>query len=196
MSQDIIKLTHLSEFISSINDIRDAYEGGHSLKTSQLVEKLARAKHLPSDEIEILSRAALVHDAGKIFIEDPPLNKSTRLSYLDYQEIRQHPVLGEKLFCSMEWEDEKTESIVSDVILHHHENWDGSGYPGRQTGDAISIHARIMHVCDVYDALTSPRPYHIIMSKSVALEAMQKMTGSFDPELLELFVEIMQNEHE
>ena len=139
---------------------------------------------LPSQEIEKVQLAGLLHDIGKIGIDEKILQKPARLTPDEYKEIQKHPVIGESIM--------KHINALKDVlpgIRNHHERWDGRGYPDKLKGKKIPLLGRIIALADTYDAITSDRPYRKGASSKYALEEITRCAGSqFDPELARIFV--------
>jgi len=155
----------------------------HSISVSALMILFGR--HLGFDEalVQMLGTAGLLHDVGKLEIPLEVLNKEGRLSEDEINMIRDHPVKGHAILSRQEGMSE----IVLDVCLNHHERIDGKGYPHRLSGSQVSLHARVAAICDVYDALTSVRPYRAPWSAGKALKWMLSSEGHFDRRLLKKF---------
>ena len=164
-------------------DEKDPYTKGHSDRVASLSLLLARELHLSTGTLKTVVAAALLHDIGKILIDDAVLKKSGRLTAEEFSHIKNHPDMGITLLEGKEfpWD-------VKPAIRHHHEKFDGSGYPLGLIGDAIPLTARIIGLADVFDALTSDRPYRAAFTVEQALSVMTRESGtSFDPELLAAF---------
>ena len=163
----------------------DDYTYMHSVAVCALMVALARQLGLNEKEVREAGMAGLLHDLGKAVMPMDVLNKPGKLSDDEFRVIKSHPVEGHRLLA----EGKKVSDIVLDVCLHHHEKVDGSGYPERLTGDQISLFAKMGAVCDVYDAITSNRPYK---SGWDPAEAILKMTewskGHFDEKVFQAFV--------
>lgn len=174
----ILKLTRLKSI--------DAYTYTHSVAVSTIM--VAFARHLALDEAEIheLGVAGLMHDIGKVAISPAILTKASTLSDHEIEIVRRHPVDGHDLVKAGAFSD-----VVLDVTRHHHEKIDGSGYPDALAGEAISRPARIAAICDVYDAVTSLRPYKRAWSSAEALTQMARWHGHFDRELLVEFAALL-----
>ncbi len=166
---------------------RDYYTGSHSEEVAQIAQRVARALALPEDQVERIGAAARVHDIGKIAIPDNILLKQDGLTEEEWQVIKQHPVVSAELLQGLEIYDESIE-----IIKHHHENWDGSGYPEGLKGEEIPLGARILAVADVYDALTSDRPYRKAFAVDEACEIIEGMGGKeLDPRVVETFLKVV-----
>jgi putative two-component system response regulator len=142
---------------------------------------------VPSAELELLKFAAQIHDIGKIAINEFIVNKPGRFTEAEYLMIQHHAQLGASLIEKLELDPR-----IHRSILHHHENFDGTGYPDRLAGDQIPLEARIIRITDTYDALTSNRGYRPAYSHREAISIMERERHCFDPELLKIFFK-MQN---
>ena len=175
------------EFVGSLAnalDARDGYTAGHSLRVSQLSCAIASVMQLAPADIERLRIGALLHDIGKIGISDSVLRKPTRLTDEETELLKQHPVIGRRILEGVQG----FAPFLAAVELHH-ENWDGSGYPHGQSGEETPIDARIIHVADSYDAMTTHRPYRRGLSHDEAIAELMEYAGTqFDPRIVEAFV--------
>ena len=161
-----------------------AGRGKHSVAVAALMMALSRSNGCDEQTIKLAGMAGLLHDLGKVAMPDHILNKPGKLTEAEFEVMRGHPQAGAKLLQALT--DMPAEVI--DACLHHHEKVDGNGYPGKLVGDQISLIARMAAICDVYDAITSNRPYHKGDDPSIALSRMAKWPGHFDAELFQLFV--------
>jgi len=167
-------------------EARDPYTYGHSRKVSSYAVALAEAIGLPSEKVPVVSTAALLHDIGKIGIPDEVLNKVGKLEAETWELIQSHSKLSATIVGHVV-------SLVSclPAILHHHERWDGTGYPSGLKGEAIPLEARILAIADAFDAMTSPRPYREPLSYKKVLDELKRCSGTqFDPKLVEAFLPI------
>ncbi|MGQ9733662.1 MAG: HD-GYP domain-containing protein, partial [Candidatus Bipolaricaulia bacterium] len=163
---------------------RDHYTGAHSEAVAQLAQQVARALGLPEDEVEKIGAAARVHDLGKVAIPDSILFKEDGLTNDEWEVIKQHPVRSAELLKGLEIYDGSIE-----IIRHHHEHWDGTGYPNGLKGEQIPLGARILALADIYNALITDRPYRKAYSKEEALEIIRGMSGKeLDPRVVEAFL--------
>jgi HD-GYP domain-containing protein (c-di-GMP phosphodiesterase class II) len=184
-------LNSIRTLVSVIN-AKDRYTFGHSERVTDHAMKLAARFGLPQEQIHLLGYAAFLHDIGKIEIDRQVLNKVERLTDEEWKMIQHHPEWGSKIVKAMP----KLRPIVP-VILYHHENFDGSGYPNGLKGHAIPILARIIRVADSYDAMVSHRPYKKSLSMAEALDEIRTYSGTqFDPELADVFIEMIQEDQE
>ncbi|NNF14782.1 MAG: HD domain-containing protein [Gemmatimonadetes bacterium] len=164
----------------------DRYTQGHCVRVANLACDLARAAGLTDGELTWFRMGALLHDVGKVSVPPEILNKTGRLTEKEWQIMRRHPERGVELLAEVEfpWD-------IRPMVLHHHERWDGSGYPYGLAGSDIPLAARILCVADVFDALTTTRSYRRAFSAPAALEIMEADVGRlFDPELFRLFREL------
>ncbi len=177
--------TYLQAITSLVRamEAKDPYTGGHSTRVAETACELGRFIGLAPSDIQLLEWAGMMHDIGKIGVRDDVLQKTGRLTAEEFEHIKTHPV---KSFNVLEPID-ALQSILS-AVRHHHEHYDGSGYPDGLRGEKIPFFARILQVADVWDALTSTRPYRASMSKEKAIEIMRQEAGhTMDPQLVKQF---------
>ena len=166
---------------------KDTYTLGHSERVSTYAVMLGEALNLSLNEISILQYAGLLHDIGKIEIPKDVLNKAGSLTCEEFELVKMHPVYSANILESLADIDQ-----LVDFVKHHHEKYNGTGYPSGLYGNQISLGARILCIADSYDAMISERPYCGAKSTDEALEELQKCAGEqFDPELVEVFSSIM-----
>jgi putative two-component system response regulator len=163
---------------------KDPYTHGHCERLADYSARLGAQLDLPEEEITALRRAGIVHDVGKIAVPDAILLKPGRLTPDEWTIIREHSVVGERICAPL-----KSFRLVLPVIRHHHEKLDGSGYPDGLRGDAIPVTARVLQIVDVYDALTTDRPYKKAFSITEALQTMKEEVGKgwWDPQVFDQF---------
>jgi HD-GYP domain-containing protein (c-di-GMP phosphodiesterase class II) len=165
-------------------DARDRYTCGHSERVARLVRRLGEQIGLDGPQLEQLYLAGLLHDVGKIAVSDTLLKKPERLTDEEFAALARHPVIGWSMLHEL-----PALRHVAAGVLHHHECYDGSGYPDRLAGEAIPLDARIIAICDAYDAMTSDRPYRSGMPDQLAVSVLSKAAGSqWDPRLVEAFL--------
>jgi putative nucleotidyltransferase with HDIG domain len=162
----------------------DEYTYMHSVAVCALMIALARQLGLNEALVREAGLAGLLHDIGKMVIPDAVLNKPGKLTDSEFATVRDHPVAGSQMLL----ESKQLSALVLDVCLHHHEKMDGSGYPHRLAGEQISLYARMGTVCDVYDAITSNRPYKAGWDPAESIRKMAEWKGHFDPEVFQAFV--------
>ena len=175
------------ESLSHALDLRDRETEGHSRRVTELTLKLAQALGMSDEEIMHIRRGALLHDVGKIGIPDAILHKPDKLSEEEWTIMRKHPQLAYDMLYPIEYLRPALE-----IPLNHHEKWDGAGYPRRLEGETIPIAARLFAVVDVWDALTSNRPYRSAWSEKEALTYIRDQSGKhFDPQVVDLFFRVI-----
>ncbi len=170
-------------------DAKDHYTYGHSRKVSDYSVAMAETLGLPQDRIATIRAASLLHDIGKVGIPDSILSKEGPLTDEEWEPVRAHPKLGVEILRHII-------DLVNclPAILHHHEHYDGKGYPSGLKGDSIPIEGRILAIADAYDAMTSPRPYRKQLSSQQALNELKRCAGTqFDPELVDIFCRIIES---
>src|ERR1700674_2744817 len=171
------------EALARAIDARDPYTYGHSARVAAFSLEIADQLGYPKDKRESLRRAALLHDIGKIGIEDHILRKAGALNYIEAKEMREHPVIGHQMLKDVPF---LHSSLTG--IRHHHERWHGTHYPDTLGGETIPLQVRILSVADVFDALTSDRPYRQAMSVAEATETIEREAGrQFDPRVVTAF---------
>ena len=165
-------------------DARNAYTGSHSQRVAELAARVARHMDLPEDQIELTRLAASLHDLGKLAIPEELLRKPGPLTEPERMILERHPQIGFRMLESLGVD------TVADWVLHHHERWDGSGYPDGLPGDQIPLGARIIFVADAYDAMTSECVYRRRVSPQEAVEELERCAGTqFDPAIVSAFAE-------
>ena len=165
-------------------EAKDYYTGEHSENMVSIATALGKELKLAKEEIEILEHAAMLHDLGKIGIPDKILQKKGKLTKAEYEIIKKHPKIGAEIIRSIHFLRN-----VAPIVLYHHERYDGLGYSSGLKGDDIPLGARIIAVTDVYQALTSDRPYRKAYSKSDALKIIKESSGAqLDPDIVKVFL--------
>jgi response regulator RpfG family c-di-GMP phosphodiesterase len=168
-------------------EAKDPYTRGHSERVMRYAIGVAKKMGLPEDEIIAIGNAAILHDIGKIEISKFIINKPDRLSDEEYLEMKDHPAIGEIMIENIQFLEASRL-----MIRHHHERYDGMGYPDGLKGDEIPIGARIISVVDMYDALTTDRPYMKDPSKERAILNLREQKGkSLDPMIVDVFIEYL-----
>ncbi|KAF0220718.1 MAG: metal dependent [Geobacteraceae bacterium] len=168
-------------------DANDAYASGHSARVAGFAVKIGKAMGLASEELHSLEQAALFHDIGNIWVPDYISLKEGPLTAEEQAIIRKHPVMGAEMLDSV-----KSLRNFTPAVLHHHERFDGTGYPYGLKGLTIPLEARIMAVADAFDAMTSERPYRSAMLMREALEELYSNAGGqFDPRVVEAFLNVL-----
>ena len=177
------------EFVGSLAnalDARDRYTSGHSFRVSQTSCATAAAMGLSPEQVERIRIGALLHDIGKIGIPDRFLQKPGRLTNKEFAIVKEHPVIGRRIL-----EGVQGLAPYIEAVELHHENWDGTGYPKGQSREETPVDARIIHVSDAYDAMTTNRSYRRGMTHQQAIRELFTHAGTqFDPRIVEVFVRL------
>jgi HD-GYP domain-containing protein (c-di-GMP phosphodiesterase class II) len=171
-------------------EAKDYYTRGHSDGVTRYAVEIAQEMGLPEKEIEIIKHAGILHDLGKLGIDNAILRKPGKLTDEEYNLVKKHPELGENMLMPLKFlKDEKS------IVRHHHERFDGTGYPDGIKGKAIPLGARIIAVADTFDAITSDRPYRPIYPMNKAVEEIRECSGTqFDPSVVEAFLQLIKND--
>ena len=193
--KSLLRMKHLNDLLDRADTVilslanaieaKDKYCEGHNERISHYSLMLARAIGLSPKEQDIVKMAGILHDIGKIGVPDAILNKNGPLEKSEFETIFLHPVHGEKILKPLH-----SLKDVRDIVLYHHEWYNGGGYPEGLRGDEIPLLARIIAIADSYDAMTTTRPYREALEKQRAIEELRKHAGRmWDPELVEIFIE-------
>jgi putative nucleotidyltransferase with HDIG domain len=175
-------ITALAEAV----DKRDPFTSKHSWRVKEIAGDIGRVMHLGEGDLEALEWGGLLHDVGKIGVPDAVLLKQDRLTKEERTQMNSHPVLGAQII-----EPVKRLSRELPIIRHHHEWYNGSGYPDRLIGDEIPLLARVLHVADSFEAMTAARPYRMTpLTPEQAIAELRKFAGiQFDPKVVDAFVQ-------
>jgi HD-GYP domain-containing protein (c-di-GMP phosphodiesterase class II) len=172
-------------------DLRDKETEGHTQRVTKLGMRLAQQIGIPDDELIHIRRGALLHDIGKLGVPDHILLKSEALTEHELEIMKKHPIFANELLLPIRY----LKSAAIDIPYCHHEKWNGSGYPRGLKGEEIPLSARIFAVVDVWDALTSDRPYRKAWSEAKTLAYIQEQAGEhFDPQVVDAFLSLMGDE--
>jgi putative two-component system response regulator len=181
-----------SSFLNTITSLahaleaKDRYTSGHSRRVAQISVAIAREMGLSEAAIEKIRFAGQLHDIGKIGVREAVLNKPGRLTDEEFEHMGYHPEIGGRILAPV-----IDDAEVLGIVRHHHERYDGSGYPDRLAQEAIPLGARILAVADAFDAMTSERPYRGALGLDFALEEIERCAGSqFDPKVVAAFLSI------
>lgn len=178
------------ETLRTTVEAKDPYTKGHSDRVAAYSVLLGRKLGLSEEDIKTLQIGGLFHDIGKIGITDTILLKNEKLTDDEYSEIRNHPEIGVTILSKS-----KIFTNILPIVQHHHEKYDGSGYPGKLIGDTIPLLARIVSIADSFDAMASQRPYRYSLSVELIKRELEKNKGSqFDPNICDKFIEILEDD--
>jgi putative nucleotidyltransferase with HDIG domain len=171
--------------LSAAIEARDPYAKGHSSRVTVFAQAMARRIGLDKERVSILRLGALLHDVGKLAVPSSVLLKRGPLTEAEIGQMRRHPAAGARMLETL-----GAPSTILPVVLHHHERWDGTGYPTGRRGEEIPLEARVLCIVDSFDAMTSTRPYRAPRRPDDAWDELQRCAGTqFDPELVEAFAE-------
>ncbi len=177
--------------LTSLIDMKDSYTEGHSNRVRNLARSFSEYLRLPSAEIEKISVAGELHDIGKIGIPDSILKKSEKINDHEYEVIKNHPKMGAESIRSIKGFNE-----IAEIILHHHEKYDGTGYPDNLKGNEIPLGSRILSIVDAYDAMFHGRAYRKPYTKEQVLEIIRQAgPKQFDPLLSDQFLSFIKQEN-
>ena len=173
-------------------EAKDMYTRGHSDRVSEYSNLIGNRLGLNDSDIKLLQIGGLFHDIGKIGVPDSILLKEARLTDDEYSQIKNHPSIGAHILSNA--------TIFTDIIpivKHHHEKFDGTGYPGRLRGEDIPYLARIAAIADTFDAMTSIRPYRKALPIDIVKEEFKKYSGTqFDPDIAKAFLAVLETDYE
>lgn len=177
--------------LARIVEAKDGTTGDHCDRLSHLAVELGEAMGLAYDDLEALRRGGVLHDIGKVAIPDAVLLKKDRLNDAEWALMRQHPTIGAHLCSAL-----RTMRRTVEIIRYHHEKWNGSGYPSGLAGTDIPLLARVFQVVDVYDALSSERPYKPAMPPEQVIRTLREeaQRGFWDPDITALFLGILESD--
>lgn len=184
---DSINLSIIRAFCKAIG-IRDTYTKQHSEHVAALMVELAEYMRLPREGITIAYLAGIVHDVGKLGVPEQVLNKPGCLTDSEYESVKRHAIKGADILSDIDGF-----SLIASIVRHHHERFDGRGYPEGLRGESIPIYSRMLAVCDAYDAMTSARCYRKPYNIRQALDEIRRCAGTqFDPEISDAFIRFME----
>jgi HD domain-containing protein len=170
--------------VAAALDAQDPYLDGHSKRVARYAAITANRMGLPAEEVSLVRAAATIHDVGKLRVRDEVIRKPAELTDAEFEEVKRHPVHGADMVASLR------DPELTSIVRHHHERFDGGGYPDGLSGVGIPLGARIVAVADTFDALTSPRPYRPAASHKRALDVLVEEAGSqLDPAVVRAFLD-------
>lgn len=173
----------VAAFVTAI-DVNDPYTKKHSYRVAKIAVKIAKEMEIPHKKIETLKYACILHDIGKIGVDTDILIKSGPLTKKEYKQMKNHPKVGHKILYSLDFFKE-----ISDIILNHHERWDGKGYPNKIKQEEIPLLSRILFVADAYDCMTFDQSYRLAGDKNKAIEEIKRCAYTqFDPTVVQYFL--------
>jgi response regulator RpfG family c-di-GMP phosphodiesterase len=190
MVSESLRLSYLNiiRALAFAIEAKDPYTRGHSERVGNYAANLAKRMGLPEEQALVIGNAAILHDIGKVEIARSIIQKPARLTEIEYADMKSHPAIGEIMIEGIAFLKE-----AKPLIRHHHERWDGRGYPDGLQGEEIPLGSRIIAIADTYDALTTQRPYRNDTSKERAILKLREEKGKhLDPELVEGFIEMVQ----
>ena len=177
----------IAKALAQAIEAKDPYTHGHSARVVEYAVSIAQKLDLPEEEKELLKYAAMLHDIGKIGVKGIVLNNPNSLTSEEYVEIKKHPLVGEGIIQPIE-----LLQPIRPLIRHHHEWYNGKGYPDGLSGENIPLGARILAVADTYDAMKSDRPYRKALTEETAIQELKRGSGTqFEPKLVEVFLGIL-----
>lgn len=175
-----------------ILEARDHYTRGHSEKVAEYAEKIVSKIGFDREKAELIREAAVLHDIGKLGVEEKILNKKEKLTEAEWEAVKQHPIVGGEILKPVLVDGE-----MLAIIRGHHERYDGKGYPDEISGENIHLFAQILAVTDAYDAMTSSRAYRPALSKEEAIAELKKNSGSqFNADIVKVFLQVLAEEKE
>ena len=176
--------------LASALEARDACSRGHSERVAELSRRIAELIGLDPVDVEAVEEAGLLHDIGNISVPEPTLRQPGELTEVEWEAMRRHPIVGAQIIAPFEFL-----AGAVPLIRYHHERWDGSGYPDGLAGAAIPLGARVVAVADVFDALTSSRPYRPALPAAAALAHLVDAAGrTLDPGVVAACVSVVRGE--
>jgi|GEM_PF-940945 len=186
--------TYYQEMVEALSravDARDARAPGRAERTRARARALAVELGLPETLVQHVEHAALLHDVGKIAVDEAVLRKPGKLTPAEYEQVKRHPIIGHEILSSVRYLGTATQ-----MVLYHQERFDGTGYPEGLKGEEIPLGARIVSVLDAWDAMTSDRPYRKALGRAAALGQLKSAAGTqFDPKVVDAFLRVEAREH-
>lgn len=182
-----ILMSTLESLVTAL-EAKDSYSRGHSERVADLAATIAAEMQLPDDEVDIIRMAGLLHDVGNVGIRDDLLHRRGPLSDTEREQVREHVRIGVRIL-----EPIGQLASVTRLVACHHERWDGHGYPSGLAGEEIPLGARVLAAAEVYDALTTSRPYKVPVPRERALQIVESMAGNMlDPRVARSLIDLVQ----
>ena len=189
LREEIERIEDVFYGLVKIIDSKDAYTKGHSERVTKMSKMLAQNLSLSPDKVRLIEKAAKLHDIGKIGVPENILNKPGALSKEEYEQIKMHPVISEKICSSL-----PSLQPVLGIIRHHHERYDGKGYPDGLKAEKIPLESRIISVVDCFDAMATDRPYRPRLPKERIIAIFEAGAGTqWDKEIVEVFLKMIRS---
>jgi|HigsolmetaAR202D_1030399.scaffolds.fasta_scaffold00019_70 putative two-component system response regulator len=171
-------------------EAKDPYTQGHLFRLGIYAEAIGKRMGLSGAALNALRNGALLHDVGKVGIDEAIIRKQGPLSTSEYRAMQQHTLIGEHIVAPL-----RLGAVIGPIVRGHHERWDGKGYPDGLAGEAIPLGARIVAVADAFDAMTTQRPYNKVCSKREAIERLRRGKGIYwDPNVVEIFIDWLESD--
>jgi putative nucleotidyltransferase with HDIG domain len=181
------QLTLVARALANAEAAKDAFVRYHAQRTASIARHFAEALGFKGDQVTEIELGALIHDVGLIGVPDAILRKEGPLDPDERKIVQMHPTVGAEVVHDLPVSD-----IVRNIVKHHHEKWDGTGYPDRLKGLSIPIEAQIVSLCDYWDTMTTARPYKPALPTEKCIEELKKQKGFFDPDLVERFLAVVE----
>jgi len=182
------KYVQTMDVLMSAMEARDKYTQGHSKRVGEIAQAIATELKYSEWKLEYINVAAILHDVGKIGIDDSILNKPGKLTEEEYNAIKQHPVIGYNIIKSI-----KDMDRINHIVKHHHERYDGKGYPDGMNHEQLSLDVFIIQLADTIDAMATDRPYRLALSEEEIIEEIQKYRGTqFHPKVVDAYLKVVE----
>lgn len=189
LNDELVSLENAIIALATAIEAKDPYTQGHIERVTVYTSSLGREVGLTVEEQRLLRKGSIIHDVGKIGIREAVLLKQGILTEDDFEHLKTHTIIGNRICQPLR------SPLISQIVRHHHERYDGRGYPDRLAAEEIPLFARIMAITDAYDALTSERPYRRRLSQGESLAVLREEAGKqFDPVLASIFIDLVHHD--
>ena len=189
LNDELVSLENAIIALATAIEAKDPYTQGHIERVTVYTSSLGREVGLTVEEQRLLRKGSIIHDVGKIGIREAVLLKQGILTEDDFEHLKTHTIIGNRICQPLR------SPLISQIVRHHHERYDGRGYPDRLAAEEIPLFARIMAIADAYDALTSERPYRRRLSREESLAVLREEAGKqFDPVLASIFIDLVHHD--